>query len=126
MTTHVYDSTSANTLTRRYVAAVKIDNTTGDRMYTILFEDGDVLTDTVRSKVQFLDRPKPEDIEKETLDLILSISSGMSGDGNEDIDVDDSRSTCKSNSLSIIDITRNNNKISDPERSEVYGQNDLC
>ena len=124
MTTHVYDSTSANTLTRRYVAAVKIDSTTGDRMYTILFEDGDVLTDTVRSKVQFLDRPKSKDIEKETRDLILSIYSGVSGDENEDMN--DSRSTCKSNSYSIIDLTRNNNKISGPERSEVYGQNDLC
>ena len=57
-------------------------------MYTILFEDGDVLTDTVRSKVQFLDRPKSKDIEKETRDLILSISSGVSGDGNEDMNLE--------------------------------------
>ena len=92
------------------MAAVKTDDK-GIRLYTILFEDDDVLPDVVRNKIQFLERLKLENIDKRTRDLMLTIRSSMSG-GVE-------------TNNSIVDLTRNKT-IDDPERAEVYGQNDLC
>ena len=97
--------------TCRHVAAVKTDDV-GVRFYTILFEDGDVLPDIARNKIQFLERLESSNIVKRTRDLILTISSSVSGGVETNND--------------IIDLTRNKIKIDDPERSEVYGQNDLC
>ena len=51
-------------------------------------------------------------MDKRTRDLILTISSSVSGGVETNND--------------IIDLTRNKIKIDDPERSEVCGQNDLC
>ena len=95
--------------THRYVAAVKTDDT-GIRLYTILFEDDDVLADVVRHKIQFLERLELESIDKRTRDLMVTISVSVSG-------------SAETNN-SIVDLTTN--RIDDPERAEVYGQNDLC
>lgn len=96
--------------TCRHVATVKTDDT-DVRLYTILFEDDDVIPDVVRSKIQFLERLELENMDKRTRDLMSIISSSVSV-------------SAKTNN-SIIDLTRNK-KITDPERAEVYGQNDLC
>lgn len=95
------------------MASVKIDDS-GSRLYTILFEDDDVLSDVVRDKIQFLDRPKFEDIDQRVRDLLLCMNQS------------ESASASVSKSVSMVDLTTKIKTISDPERSEVYGQNDLC
>ena len=86
---------------------------TDTRLYTILFEDDDVLPDVIREKIQFLERLDLEHLDERTRALMLTINSSVTGN-------------VETNN-SVVDLTRNSNKkIQDPERSEVFGENDLC
>ena len=59
--------------------------------------------------LQFIERLDFESIGKRTRDLLETINQSVSG-----------------SAYTMLDLTRNKSKIDDPERSEVYGQNDLC
>ena len=90
-----------------YIAAVS--GCGSETVYTILFEDGDVLGDVVRVNIQFLDRPQIEDLPKQIRSMIQTINSGVN------------HSTTQA-----VDLKVDDKDIKDPERCEIFGQNDLC
>ena len=89
-----------------------------ERVYTVLYEDGDVEVGLTRSRIVFLGRYSESEITsemKESIANAVRISEKLSVDEDDDVVY----------MGSILDLTHTND-IADPERGEITGHTDTC
>ena len=91
----------------------------GERLYDILYGDGDLEYGVGRDRVQFLDRPP---MTKELQDKIDSFVSRIRVSKQDIFGGDESVSVVGS----VIDLTRSTTNIDDPEKGELTGHTETC
>ena len=93
----------------------------GERIYTVLFEDGDVETNITRERIVFLGRPGPGEVSDEMKSSIdMAVQSKVNNNSRIDDDDDDDEVEYLG---SIIDLV-GGREIADPEMGEITGHTD--
>ena len=96
-----------------YGDIVSLNIVDGDRLYDIIYDDGDVERGVNRERIQFLDRPPMTKELQHRIDCFVDMNND---DSQED----------RSVVGSVIDLTRTGHIISDPEKGEITGHTDTC